>query len=72
MQVSGSIVAGTSNSTISGRSASAVSVADGDDHHITYADPTTGEVLSVHLIKPDKTYWRNQQQQPGRGPSPPN
>jgi hypothetical protein len=49
-----------------------VSVADGDDHHITYADPTTGEVLSVHLIKPDKTYWRNQQQQPGRWPSPPN
>ena len=40
-----------------------------DDHHITVADLTTGEVLSVHLIEPDKTYWRNQNKEPGRWPS---
>src|SRR6476646_11141856 len=31
-----------------------------DDHRITVAELTTGEVISVHLIEPDKTYWRNQ------------
>ena len=30
-----------------------------DDHHITAAELTTGEVLSVHLIEPNKSYWRN-------------
>jgi transposase InsO family protein len=40
-----------------------------DDHQITVADLTTGEVLSVHLIEPDKTYWRNQNKEPGRWPS---
>jgi transposase InsO family protein len=42
-----------------------------DDHHVTVADLTTGEVLSVHLIEPDKTYWRNQNKEPGRWPSSP-
>ena len=42
-----------------------------DDHHITVADLTTGEVLSTHLIEPDKTYWRNQNREPGRWPSSP-
>jgi hypothetical protein len=28
--------------------------------------------LSVHLIQPDKSYWRNQNKEPGRWPSPPN
>ena len=42
-----------------------------DDHHITVADLTTGEVLSVHLIQPDKTYWRNQNKEPGRWPGSP-
>jgi hypothetical protein len=28
----------------------------------------TGEVLSRHLIDPDKTYWRNQNKEPGRWP----
>ena len=42
-----------------------------DDHQITVADLTTGEVLSTHLIQPDKTYWRNQQREPGRWPSSP-
>ena len=40
-----------------------------DDHHITVADLTTGEVLSTHLIEPEKTYWRNQNREPGRWPS---
>ena len=39
-----------------------------DDHHITVADLATGEVLSRHLIQPDKTYWRNQDKEPGRWP----
>ena len=43
-----------------------------DDHHITVADLTTGEVLSIHQIEPDKTYWRNQNREPGRWPSSPN
>jgi transposase InsO family protein len=40
-----------------------------DDHHITVTDLTTGEVLSQHLIEPHKTYWRNQNKEPGRWPS---
>jgi len=40
-----------------------------DDHHVTVTDLTTGEVLSRHLIEPDKTYWRNQNNQPGRWPN---
>jgi transposase InsO family protein len=43
-----------------------------DDHKVTVADLTTGEVLSVHLIKPTKTYWRNQNKEPGRWPGSPN
>jgi hypothetical protein len=42
-----------------------------DDHRITVAELTTGEILSVHLIEPDKTYWRNQNEEPGRWPSSP-
>jgi transposase InsO family protein len=40
-----------------------------DEHHITVADLTTGEVLSTHQINPDKTYWRNEMREPGRWPS---
>ena len=40
-----------------------------DEHQITVTDLATGEVLSTHLIQPDKTYWRNQNKQPGRWPS---
>jgi transposase InsO family protein len=43
-----------------------------DDHHVTVTDLTTGEVLSTHHIQPDKTYWRNQNKQPGRWPGSPN
>jgi transposase InsO family protein len=42
-----------------------------DDHHVTVAELTTGEVLSTHHIDPSKTYWRNQNKQPGRWPSTP-
>jgi transposase InsO family protein len=42
-----------------------------DDHQITVADLTTGEILSIHQIEPDKTYWRNQNREPGRWPSSP-
>lgn len=40
-----------------------------DEHRITVADLSTGEVLSIHLIEPNKTYWRNQNKEPGRWPS---
>jgi transposase InsO family protein len=39
-----------------------------DDHHITVIELQTGEVLSKHLIEPAKTYWRNQNKEPGRWP----
>ena len=39
-----------------------------DDHRVTVADLATGEVLSTHLIEPDKAYWRNQSKEPGRWP----
>jgi transposase InsO family protein len=39
-----------------------------DDHHVTVTDLTTGEVLSQHLIEPDRSYWRNQNNEPGRWP----
>jgi transposase InsO family protein len=40
-----------------------------DDHKITVTDLHTGEILSTHLIQPNKTYWRNQNKEPGRWPS---
>ena len=43
-----------------------------DDHHITVAELTTGEVLSTHQIDPTRAYWRNQNRQPGRWPAPQN
>lgn len=39
-----------------------------DDHRVTVVDLTTGEVLSIHLIEPEKSYWRNQNNEPGRWP----
>lgn len=39
-----------------------------DDTHVTVAELTTGEVLSIHLIEPDRSYWRNQNKQPRRQP----
>jgi hypothetical protein len=40
-----------------------------DDHQVTVVDLSTGEVLSTHLIQPEKTYWRNENKEPGRWPS---
>jgi transposase InsO family protein len=40
-----------------------------DEHHITVIELETGEVLSTHLIDPTKSYWRNQNKEPGRWPS---
>jgi transposase InsO family protein len=40
-----------------------------DDHQVLITDLTTGELLSTHLIEPEKTYWRNQNKEPGRWPS---
>ncbi|HET7048972.1 MAG TPA: IS481 family transposase [Solirubrobacteraceae bacterium] len=40
-----------------------------DDHQITVIELDTGELLSTHLIDPNKTYWRNQMREPGRWPS---
>ena len=40
-----------------------------DDHTITVIELHTGEVLSTHLIEPNKSYWRNQDKEPGRWPS---
>jgi transposase InsO family protein len=39
-----------------------------DDTQITVADLTTGQVLSRHLIDPNRSYWRNQNKEPGRWP----
>jgi transposase InsO family protein len=40
-----------------------------DDHQVLITDLTTGEVLSAHQIEPNKSYWRNQNKEPGRWPS---
>ena len=42
-----------------------------DDHQVLVTDLTTGEVLSAHLIEPERTYWRNQNREPGRWPGSP-
>ena len=39
-----------------------------DEHEVTIVGLDTGEVLSSHLIEPDKGYWRNQRRDPGRWP----
>lgn len=39
-----------------------------DPDTVTVIQRDTGEVLSTHQIQPDRTYWRNQQQSPGRWP----
>lgn len=42
-----------------------------DDHQVLITDLATGEVLSRHLIDPDKGYWRNQNRPAGRWPTTP-
>jgi transposase InsO family protein len=39
-----------------------------DERGVTVVALGTGEVLSSHLIEPDKGYWRNQRRDPGRWP----
>jgi hypothetical protein len=39
-----------------------------DEQEVTVVNLATGEILSSHLIEPDKGYWRNQQRDPGRWP----
>ena len=39
-----------------------------DEHAVTVVALDTGEILSTHLIEPDKGYWRNQRRDPGRWP----
>ena len=46
------------------------SIGSRPDHQITVIELHTGGVLSTHLIDPAKTYWRNQNKEPGRGPAP--
>lgn len=40
-----------------------------DEHTDNVIDLGSGEILSHHLIDPDKSYWRNQKREPGRWPS---
>lgn len=39
-----------------------------DHTHVTVIKLTTGEILSEHIIDPNRTYWRNQKKKPGRWP----
>ena len=39
-----------------------------DDTTVTVIALHTGEVLSTHTIDPARSYWRNQQKEPGRWP----
>jgi len=39
-----------------------------DELEVTVVALDTGEILSTHLIEPDKGYWRNTRRDPGRWP----
>ena len=39
-----------------------------DEQEATVVALDTGEILSTHLIEPDRRYWRNQRRDPGRWP----
>ena len=39
-----------------------------DEREVTVVALETGEVLSSHLIEPERDYWRNQRRDPGRWP----
>jgi transposase InsO family protein len=41
-----------------------------DEQEVTVVALDTGEILSTHLIEPDRRYWRNQRRDPGRWPGP--
>jgi hypothetical protein len=40
-----------------------------DDTTATVIDLATGEVISTHIIDPNKGYWRNTKRTPGRWPA---
>ncbi len=39
------------------------------EHQVTVVERATGEILATHTIHPTRTYWRNQQREPGRLPN---
>jgi hypothetical protein len=39
-----------------------------DEQEVTVVALDTGEILSTHLIEPDRGYWRNTRRDPGRWP----
>ena len=39
-----------------------------DPDTVTVINQDTGEVLSKHIIDPDRSYWRNQHKPPSRWP----
>ena len=39
-----------------------------DDLEVTVVTLDTGEILSTHLIEPERRYWRNTRRDPGRWP----
>jgi len=41
-----------------------------DETTVTVIHLDTGEILSTHDINPNRSYWRNNQQEPGRWPGP--
>ena len=41
-----------------------------DEREVTVVALATGEILSTHLIEPDRRYWRNTRRDPGRWPGP--
>lgn len=40
-----------------------------DEEEVSVVELATGEVLSSHEIDPGRSYWRNQEREPGRWPS---
>lgn len=41
-----------------------------DDTTVTVIHLNTGEILATNTINPDRTYWRNNEKEPGRWPGP--
>ena len=39
-----------------------------DKHTVTVIHIDTGEVLATNTINPTRTYWRNNEREPGRWP----
>jgi transposase InsO family protein len=42
-----------------------------DEHTVTVIHLDTGEILATNTINPDRTYWRNNEKEPGRWPDSP-